>query len=69
MDADKIYFINRKKIKLRKRPMSGLVEHGGSILIPNYVVDDDSFLIQYRCYGNFFIEPRFHSVLTGLATS
>jgi len=69
MDADKMYFLNTKRIKLKKRPMSGLVEHGGSILIPNYVVDDDSYLIQYRCYGNFMIEPSFHSVKTGLATS
>ena len=67
--ADRIYLLNTKRIKLRKRPMSGLVEHGGSVLIPNYVVDDDSFLIQYRCYGNFFIEPRFHGVIDGLVTS
>lgn len=69
MPADRIYLLNTKRIKLRKRPMSGLVEHGGSVLIPNYVVDDDSFLIQYRCYGNFFIEPRFHGVIDALATS
>lgn len=67
--ADRIYLINTKRIKLRKRPMSGLVEHGGSVLIPNYVVDDDSYLIQYRCYGDFFIEPRFHGVIDALATS
>jgi len=67
--ADRIYLLNTKRIKLRKRPMSGLVEHGGSVLIPNYVVDDDSYLIQYRCYGNFFIEPRFHGVIDALATS
>lgn len=69
MPADRIYLINTKRAKLRKRPMSGLVEHGGSVLIPNYVVDDDSYLIQYRCYGDFFIEPRFHGVIDGLATS
>lgn len=67
--ADRIYLLNTKRITLRKRPMSGLIEHGGSVLIPNYVVDDDSYLIQYRCYGNFFIEPRFHGVIDALATS
>jgi len=67
--ADRIYLLNTKRMKLRKRPMSGLVEHGGSVLLPNYIVDDDSYLIHYRCYGDFFIEPRFHGVIDALATS
>lgn len=62
-DEDQIYVLNSKRIMLRKRPMSGLVEQGGSVLLPNYIVDDDSFLIHYRLYGNFYIEPTFHGVI------
>lgn len=67
-DENKIYLINRNRIILRKRPMSGLVEQGNTVLLPNYIVDDDSYLIHWRCYGNFYIEPTFHGVIINCDT-
>lgn len=70
VDEDRVYLINTKRAKLRKRPMSGLIEAAdGSVLHPNHIVDEDSFLINYACYGDFYIEPVFHGVIDALATT
>ena len=70
VEEDRVYLLNSKRIRLRKRPMSGLITGtDGSVLHSNHIVDEDSFLINYACYGDFFIEPVFHGVIDALATS
>lgn len=68
IEDDTLYVLNTKKMELRKRPLSGIVEHGGDILLPEYTIGNDQYLIVYRCYGNFYIEPSYQGVFTSLTT-
>lgn len=68
IENDYIYFLNTDHMWLYKRPMEGIVEHGGDILLPMYMQGSDEYLIVYRCYGDFYIEPTYQAVFTGLAT-
>lgn len=68
IESDRIYVINSKHVELRKRPMSGIVESGGDILLPMYQQGSDQYLLVYRCYGDFYIEPTYHGVFDGLST-
>jgi hypothetical protein len=67
IEDDKVYFLNTSRMELRKRPLSGMATVGGDILMPDYINDLDRYLITYRCYGNFYIEPTFQSELYDLA--
>jgi len=77
--ADRIYAINRNKISLELRPDSvdsnedcgGFIENGDSIFFPLHVSGTplDAYAMFYATYGNFFINPTFTGVITGLATS
>lgn len=69
VENDKIYFLNTDKIELRKRPLEGMVSHAGEMLLPMHVTGSDQYLLIYRCYGNFYIEPTYHSELTNLNES
>jgi hypothetical protein len=67
VENDRIYLLNTKHMELRKRPLSGIVEHGGSVLHPMYINGNDQYLIVYRCYGDFFIEPTYQGIFDGLS--
>lgn len=69
IENDRIYFLNTKRMMLRRRPLSGMVEHGGDLLLPDYINDQDRFHMVYRLYGDFYIEPTCIAVLTGLSTA
>lgn len=66
IDKDKIYFLNMKRIQLRKRPNCGLVEGPNGVLHPMHVTGADKYLIVYACYGNIYTEPTYHGVMSGL---
>lgn len=76
---DRIYAINRYKTSLELRPDSlgkgedcgGFLESGDNIFFPLHVSGTplDSYAMFYATYGNFFINPVFTGVITGLATS
>lgn len=68
VEDDTVYLLNSSHMELRKRPLSGIVESGGSVLHPMYINGDDQYLIVYRCYGDFFIEPGYQAVISGLST-
>jgi len=67
IENDTIYFLNSKYMELRKRPLSGIVNAGGDILLPDYINDQDRYHIVYRCYGNFYLEPTYMAKLHNLA--
>lgn len=67
IEDEKIYVLNTKHIELRKRALSGIVEAGGEMLIPMYPTGADQYLLVYRCYGNFYIEPSYHGLIDNLA--
>lgn len=67
IENDTIYFLNTEHMELIKRPLSGMATVGGDILMPDYINDLDRYLITFRCYGDFFLEPTYMSVLTDLA--
>lgn len=66
VDKDKIYFLNMKRIKLRKRPNCGLVQGPNGVLHPMHITGADKYLIVYACYGNIYTEPTYHGVMSGL---
>lgn len=68
IEDDRIYVLNTKHMELRKRPLSGIVESGGDVLLPMYMNGSDQYLVVYRCYGNFFIEPTYQGLFDGLDT-
>jgi len=68
IENDRIYFLNMNHVELRKRPLSGMATVGGDILMPDYINDEDRYIITYRCYGNFYIEPTYQSVIYDLGT-
>lgn len=66
MKADEVYVLNTKFITLVKRPMDGMATVGGDLLMPDYINDQDRYIITYRLYANFFIEPTYQGVFDGL---
>lgn len=75
---DRLYAINRKKVHMYIRPDTaegndpgGFIENGDSIFFPLQVSGTplDSYGLFYATYAEFFINPVFTGVITGLATS
>lgn len=75
---DRMYAINRNKVHMYIRPDTaegndpgGFIENGDSIFFPLQVSGTplDSYGIFYATYAEFYINPTFTGVITGLATS
>jgi hypothetical protein len=75
---DRMYAINRNKVHMYIRPDTaegndpgGFIENGDSIFFPLQVSGTpmDSYGLFYATYAEFFINPTFTGVITGLATS
>lgn len=75
---DRMYAINRNKVHMYIRPDTaegndpgGFVENGDSIFFPLQVSGTplDSYGMFYATYAEFYINPTFTGVITGLATS
>jgi hypothetical protein len=75
---DRFYAINRNKVHMYIRPDTaegndpgGFIENGDSIFFPLQVSGTplDSYGIFYATYAEFYINPTFTGVITGLATS
>lgn len=75
---DRIYAINRNKIHMYIRPDTadgndpgGFLENGDSIFFPLQVSGTplDSYGLFYATFAEFYINPTFTGVITGLATS
>lgn len=69
IENDRLYLLNTNRMQFRKRPMSGLVEASGSVLISDHANGNDRYLIIYACYGNFFIEPTFQGLIFDAQTT
>jgi len=65
-EDDRMYFLNSDHIVYHRRPNSGWVKEdiGGKGYLR--VVDEDQFEARLATYGNIFIAPPFHAVITGL---
>lgn len=68
IENSKVYVLNMDHIELRKRPLSGIVESGGEMLLPMYINGSDQYMVIYRCYGDFYIEPTYQGLISGLDT-
>lgn len=68
-EEDRVYFLNTDHIKYFRRPKSGWVKDdiGGNGYLR--VADDDSFEARFATYGQIFIVPTFHGVVTGLSVA
>jgi len=75
---DRMYAINRNKVHMYIRPDTaegndpgGFIENGDSIFFPLQVSGTplDSYGIFYATYAEFYINPTFTGVITGLAIS
>lgn len=75
---DRMYGINRNKVHMYIRPDTsegndpgGFIENGDGIFFPLQVSGTplDSYGMFYATYAEFFINPTFTGVITGLATS
>lgn len=75
---DRCYSINRNKVHMYIRPDTaegndpgGFIENGDSIFFPLQVSGTplDSYGMFYATYAEFYINPVFTGVITGLATS
>jgi hypothetical protein len=75
---DRMYAINRNKVHMYIRPDTaegndpgGFIENGDSIFFPLQVSGTplDSYGLFYATYAEFYINPTFTGVITGLATS
>ena len=75
---DRLYAINRNKVHMYIRPDTaegndpgGFIENGDSIFFPLQVSGTplDSYGIFYATYAEFYINPTFTGVITGLAIS
>ena len=75
---DRLYAINRNKVHMYIRPDTaegndpgGFIENGDSIFFPLQVSGTplDSYGLFYATYSEFYINPTFTGVITGLATS
>lgn len=67
-EPDRMYFLNSDHIIYHRRPNTGWVKEdiGGNGYLR--VVDEDMFEARFATYGNIFIAPTFHAVITGLTT-
>jgi hypothetical protein len=74
---DRMYAINRNKVHMYIRPDTaegndpgGFIENGDSIFFPLQVSGTplDSYGLFYATYAEFYINPTFTGVITGLAT-
>lgn len=67
-EDDRMYFLNSDHITYFRRPNSGWVKEdiGGNGYLR--VVDEDMFEARFATYGQIFIAPTFHAVVTGLTT-
>ena len=65
-EEDRLYFLNPDFIAYHRRPNSGWVKEdiGGNGYLR--VVDEDQFEARHATYGQLFIAPPFHGVITGL---
>lgn len=77
-DENRLYAINRNKVHMYIRPDTaegsdpgGFIENGDSIFFALHVSGTplDSYGLFYATYAEFFINPTFTGVITGLATS
>jgi len=75
---DRMYGVNRNKIHMYIRPDTsegsdpgGFIENGDSIFFPLQVSGTplDSYGLFYATYAEFYINPTFTGVITGLATN
>ena len=75
---DRLYAINRNKVHMYIRPDTaegndpgGFIENGDSIFFPLQVSGTplDSYGLFYATYAEFYINPTFTGVITGLAIS
>lgn len=75
---DRLYAINRNKVHMYIRPDTsegsdpgGFIENGDSIFFPLQVSGTplDSYGLFYATYAEFYINPTFTGVITGLATN
>jgi len=68
---DEFYALNPDYITYYLRPNSGFVKEDVSANPYGYlrVVDEDQFELRHANYGELFIAPPFHGVITGLTTA
>lgn len=67
---DQVLFLNTNRMELRKRPLEGMVAGpGGDLLMSRLPTGTDDYLITYRCFGNFYIQPTYHAKLHTLNTT
>lgn len=66
VEPDRMYFLNSEHIKLMRRPGAGWVKDdiGGSGYLR--VAGEDQLEARLATYGNIFIAPTFHGVISGL---
>jgi len=66
-EPDRMYFLNTRHIKYYRRPNTGWVKDdiGGNGYLR--VADEDQFEARFATYGEIFIAPTFHGVVTGLS--
>jgi len=67
-EDDRMYFLNSEHITYHRRPRSGWVKDdiGGNGYLR--VAGEDAFEARFATYGQIFIAPTFHGVVTGLTT-
>lgn len=67
-NEDYMYFLNTDHIEYHRRPRSGWVKDdiGGNGYLR--VAGEDAFEARFATYGQIFIAPPFHGVITGLTT-
>ena len=67
-DEGYMYFLNTDHIEYHRRPRSGWVKDdiGGDGYLR--VAGEDAFEARFATYGQIFIAPTFHGVITGLTT-
>jgi PHD/YefM family antitoxin component YafN of YafNO toxin-antitoxin module len=67
VEDDRVYFLNDNYITLKMRPRGvHWFDDDGTIFLRD---STDSYSARYGAYGDFYIPPSFHGVMTGLSTS
>lgn len=66
-EEDRIYFLNDDFIEIHHRPDFGWFDDDGTVFLRD--ASSDSYSARYGGYLQVFINPAFHAVITGLATS
>jgi hypothetical protein len=65
-DADRMYFLNDNFITIKHRPESpGWADDDGTVFLRK--ASSDNYEARYCLYGEVYIAPTFHGVVTGLA--